>query len=112
MAGWWRCAGAAEGKGLEVRSAPGAPDRWEIAFDNDCSLWEMPASIRAWLDAGDAERFLITADVAAMHSAVSAPQAARRRLGGRGGGARPFPRISRDLGHPRYTSWANERHLP
>lgn len=64
-------AGMAEGKAWKFEPLQVHPDRWEIAFDNDCILWEMPESIRAWLEAGDEERCLIAADVAAMHGAFS-----------------------------------------
>lgn len=30
------------------------PDRHELSLDNDCILWDLPAGLRAWLDAGDA----------------------------------------------------------
>lgn len=46
-------------------------DRWEIAFDNDVILWELPDSIRAWLRDGHPERCLIAADVAPALGAFS-----------------------------------------
>lgn len=64
-------AGMAEGKAWKFDPLHVFPDRWEIAFDNDCILWEMPPSIRAWLRGGGPERCLIAADVAACHGAFS-----------------------------------------
>jgi hypothetical protein len=61
----------AEGKAWKFDPLHAHPDRWEIAFDNDCILWRMPDSIRGWLEAGDEERCLIAADVAACHGAFS-----------------------------------------
>ncbi|MFS8067976.1 MAG: hypothetical protein ACMG6S_16605 [Byssovorax sp.] len=39
------------------------PDRHELALDNDCILWSMPAAIRGWLDEGHLTRCLIAEDV-------------------------------------------------
>lgn len=39
------------------------PDRWEIAFDNDCILWELPPSIAGWLKAGCPRTCLLAEDV-------------------------------------------------
>jgi hypothetical protein len=64
-------AGMAEGKAWKFDPLQVYPGRWEIAFDNDCILWEMPPSVRAWLREGDPERCLIAADVAACHGAFS-----------------------------------------
>lgn len=47
-------------------------DRWELSFDNDCILWEIPPSIRRWLNEGDPRRCLIAADVRACNG-VFAP---------------------------------------
>jgi hypothetical protein len=52
-----------EGKAWKFAPLRVYPDRWELSFDNDCVLWEMPSSIRGWLDTRDAERCLIGADV-------------------------------------------------
>jgi hypothetical protein len=46
-------------------------DRWEISFDNDVILWEMPASIRTWLAEAHPERCLIAEDVRASHGAFA-----------------------------------------
>jgi hypothetical protein len=60
-----------EGKAWKFDPLRVYPDRWEIALDNDCILWEIPPSIRAWLAEGDRGRCLIAADVRAMHGAFS-----------------------------------------
>jgi hypothetical protein len=52
-----------EGKAWKFDPLQVYPDRWEISFDNDCILWEMPDSIRAWLDNGSLDQCLIAADV-------------------------------------------------
>ena len=64
-------ANMAEGKAWKFDPLHVFPDCWELSFDNDCILWEMPGTIRAWLAAGDPERCLIAADVRAMHGAFS-----------------------------------------
>jgi hypothetical protein len=61
----------AEGKAWKFDPLEVYPERWELSFDNDCILWEMPASIRNWLQAGDPERCLIAADVALAHGAFA-----------------------------------------
>lgn len=55
--------GMAEGKAWKFDPLQVYPDRYELSFDNDCILWEMPETIRAWLDEGDPARCLIAADV-------------------------------------------------
>lgn len=75
--------GLAEGKAWKFDPLHVYPDRWELAFDNDCILWHMPASIQCWLDAGDRARCLIAEDVVAMHGQFSRPgQADEPRNGG------------------------------
>lgn len=39
------------------------PDRWEIALDNDCILWERPTAIRRWLEASDGDLCVLAEDV-------------------------------------------------
>jgi hypothetical protein len=56
-----------EGKAWKFDPLQIYTDRWEISFDNDCILWEMPDSIRRWLEEGDPERCLIAADVTPAH---------------------------------------------
>lgn len=63
-----------EGKAWKFDPLRVYPDRWEISFDNDCILWEMPESVRRWLEEGDRERCLIAADVKEAHG-VFAPWA-------------------------------------
>lgn len=60
-----------EGKAWKFDPLQVYPDRWEISFDNDCILWEMPDSIRAWLEEGSADRCLIAADVTPAHGAFA-----------------------------------------
>lgn len=60
-------AGMIEGKAWKFDPLRVYPDRWELTFDNDCILWEMPSSIRGWLEAGNRERCLVAADVTSAH---------------------------------------------
>lgn len=39
------------------------PDRYELALDNDCILWEQPAAIRRWLEGDDPDRRVFAEDV-------------------------------------------------
>jgi hypothetical protein len=39
------------------------PNRYEISLDNDCILWEVPATIRAWLGCGRPNACLMAKDV-------------------------------------------------
>jgi hypothetical protein len=55
--------GMIEGKAWKFDPLQVYPDRWELSFDNDCILWEMPGSLRSWLEAGDTDRCLIASDV-------------------------------------------------
>jgi hypothetical protein len=55
--------GMIEGKAWKFDPLQVYPDRWELSFDNDCILWEMPGSIRSWLETGDTRRCLIATDV-------------------------------------------------
>lgn len=40
------------------------PDRFEVALDNDCILWDMPAAFRQWLDVSQTAACLLAEDVA------------------------------------------------
>lgn len=40
----------AEGVGWKLAPLRVFPDRFELSLDNDCILWELPASVEAWLD--------------------------------------------------------------
>ena len=53
----------AEGVGWKFAPLRVFPDRHELALDNDCILWAMPAAIRGWLDEGHPTRCLIAEDV-------------------------------------------------
>ncbi len=61
--------GMAEGVAWKLAPLRLFPDRWEIAFDNDCVLWEMPPSIAGWLAAGDRATCLLEEDVERAHGA-------------------------------------------
>jgi hypothetical protein len=63
--------GMVEGKAWKFDPLLVHPDRWSIAFDNDCILWEMPPSLRGWLEAGERDRCLIAADVTPAHGAFA-----------------------------------------
>ncbi|HEU4643130.1 MAG TPA: hypothetical protein VFS44_11810 [Gemmatimonadaceae bacterium] len=45
--------GLAEGVAWKLAPPRVFPDRFELALDNDCILWEMPTAVRAWLDRGE-----------------------------------------------------------
>lgn len=60
-----------EGKAWKFDPFQVYTDRWELSFDNDVVLWELPGAIRAWLGEGDPERCLIAADVAPALGAFS-----------------------------------------
>jgi hypothetical protein len=64
-------AGMVEGKAWKFDPFQVYRDRWEISFDNDVILWELPHAIRAWLGEGHPERCLIAADVAPALGAFS-----------------------------------------
>lgn len=55
----------AEGVGWKLAPLRLFPDRYELALDNDCILWEMPRAIRAWLEE-QGSPFVIAEDVRAM----------------------------------------------
>lgn len=55
--------GMAEGVGWKFAPLRLFPDRHEIALDNDCILWEIPESIRGWLEGAQPRQCLIARDV-------------------------------------------------
>lgn len=55
----------AEGVGWKFAPLQLDPDRYELALDNDCILWEMPVAIREWLN-DDPRGFVIAEDVRVM----------------------------------------------
>lgn len=55
--------GRSEGTSWKFSPLRVFPDRYEIALDNDCILWELPPSIKAWLTRDHSETCLIAADV-------------------------------------------------
>jgi hypothetical protein len=61
------------------------PDRKELALDNDCILWDIPAALQAWLDDGAEDSVLVAEDVRAGYgqfSSLCGPEP--RNLGVRG----------------------------
>jgi len=46
------------------------PDLWELAFDNDCMLWDRPVALNAWL-AEDEPRCVIAGDVSVAFGAFT-----------------------------------------
>jgi hypothetical protein len=46
------------------------PDRYELSLDNDCILWELPGTMRAWLEE-KVPGCLIAADVTRAHGAFT-----------------------------------------
>jgi hypothetical protein len=51
----------AEGVGWKFAPLRLFPDRFELALDNDCILWDMPAAIKKWLD-GHGSPFVVAED--------------------------------------------------
>jgi len=64
-----------------------APDRFEIALDNDVVLWEVPGPMESWLADAAQSRCLVAEDVVAMFGKF-APQCGSRAING---GIRGFP---------------------
>lgn len=56
--------GMAEGVGWKLAPMRAFPDRYELALDNDCVLWAMPAAMREWLE-GAPDTCLLAEDVRA-----------------------------------------------
>ncbi len=55
----------AEGVGWKLAPLRLFPDRFEIALDNDCILWELPAALRRWWAGEDGGGAVLQADVRA-----------------------------------------------
>jgi hypothetical protein len=79
----WHCSGClprclepylgedmAEGVAWKLAPLRLFPERYEVAFDNDCILWEVPAAVQAWLDE-PRPRCLIAADDILAHGAFT-----------------------------------------
>jgi hypothetical protein len=61
-------AGMAEGVGWKLAPLRLFPDRHELSLDNDCILWELPASVESWLEAaGEPPACLMAEDVKACY---------------------------------------------
>jgi hypothetical protein len=61
----------AEGAAWKLAPLRMFPDAWEIALDNDCILWDLPAAVERWL-AHDGQACLLAQDVAACFGRFSA----------------------------------------
>jgi hypothetical protein len=57
--------GMAEGVGWKFAPLRMYPDRHEIALDNDCILWALPPTLRAWLELDAPASCLLAEDVRA-----------------------------------------------
>jgi hypothetical protein len=64
-------AGMAEGVAWKLAPPRLFPERWEIALDNDCILWDMPDGLGRWLAARDRQRCVLAEDVAALYGRFS-----------------------------------------
>lgn len=77
--------GMAEGTGWKLAPLQVFPDRHELSLDNDCILWELPDSIRRWLEDEPGDSCLVAEDVRAYFGRFSALcGSAPRNLGIRG----------------------------
>src|SRR4051812_44656347 len=54
--------GMAEGVGWKLAPLRCFPDRFELSLDNDCILWALPPSLRAWLHEGGVEGACLMAE--------------------------------------------------
>lgn len=50
-------AGLMEGMGWKLAPLRVSPERYELAIDNDCILWDLPEGMRHWLEAPDGSLF-------------------------------------------------------
>lgn len=55
--------GMAEGVAWKFAPLRLFPDRFELALDNDCILWDLPEALEAWLAAGAGDRCVLAEDV-------------------------------------------------
>lgn len=55
--------GLAEGVAWKFAPLRLAPDRFELALDNDCILWRMPDAIRNWVAGGHPDACVLAEDV-------------------------------------------------
>lgn len=58
-------AGLAEGAGWKFAPLRYFPERYELALDNDCILWALPAALERWLTEDSALRCVVAEDVVA-----------------------------------------------
>jgi hypothetical protein len=59
--------GMAEGVAWKLAPLRVFPESWELSFDNDVILWEMPPGIRRWLERQDHEQCLLAEDARALY---------------------------------------------
>jgi hypothetical protein len=88
----------AEGVGWKFAPLRLFPERYELALDNDCILWEIPAAIQTWLEGADPARCVFAEDV-------------KRCLGQFGDRCGPEPRNSGIRGLPPNFDLAGELRL-
>jgi hypothetical protein len=77
----------AEGVAWKLSPLQVYPDRYELALDNDCVLWDVPEALRLWLDRKHSSHGLIAEDVVrcpGQFNALCGP-------GARNGGIRGLP---------------------
>lgn len=55
--------GLAEGVGWKFAPLRVFDDRYELALDNDCILWDLPAALRAWIAGDDPDTCVLAEDV-------------------------------------------------
>jgi hypothetical protein len=63
--------GLAEGVAWKFAPLRLFPDRFEIALDNDCILWAMPAAIRRWLAGAERGACVLAEDVVAAYGRMA-----------------------------------------
>jgi hypothetical protein len=59
--------GLAEGAGWKFAPLRSFPNRYELALDNDCILWALPAAMAQWLTEGDPRTCVVAEDVVALY---------------------------------------------
>jgi hypothetical protein len=75
-------AGMAEGVGWKFAPLRLFPDRFELALDNDCILWKLPAAVQSWLEDSDPRRCLTAEDVVPMFGKFESLCGSQARNGG------------------------------
>ena len=62
----------AEGVAWKLAPLRVFPDAWELSFDNDVMLWDVPGGIQRWLEAEDVHRCLLADDARALYGQFAA----------------------------------------